>query len=47
MSVDQLEQNVEPCLGCQVSVKLIVSRFSIFKTAEHLNNSFHGTTLPR
>lgn len=39
--LNQLEENVEPCLGRQVSVKLVVSRFGIFKTAEHLNDPLH------
>lgn len=42
MSLNQLEENIEPFLGRQVSVKLVVRRFGIFKTAEHLNDSFHG-----
>ncbi len=41
VSLNQLEENIEPCLGRQVSVKLVVSRFGIFKTAEHLNDSLH------
>lgn len=47
VSFNQLEKNIEPFLRRQVSVKLIVSRLGIFKAAEHLNNSFHGLTLPR
>ena len=39
--VDQIEKNVEPFLRRQVSIKAIISRFGIFKTAEHLNDSLH------
>ena len=42
---NQLEEDVEPFLGRKVGVKLIVSRFGVFKTAEQLNDSFHGGTL--
>jgi len=39
--VNELEENVEPLLRRQVSVKLVIRRFGIFKAAEHLNDSFH------
>ena len=41
VSLNQLEENVEPRLGRQLGVKLVISRFGIFKTAEHLNDPFH------
>jgi len=41
VSLNQLQENVEPLLWCQVGVELIVSHFSVFKTAEHLSDSFH------
>ena len=43
VSLNQLEENIEPRLGRQVSVKLVVRRLGVFKTAEHLNDSFHVT----
>jgi hypothetical protein len=39
--VNQIEENVQPFLGRQISVKLVISRFGIFKTAEHLYDSIH------
>ena len=41
MPFDQLEENVEALLGREVCVELVVSLFSIFKTAEYLSNSVH------
>jgi len=42
VSLNQLQENVEPLLWCQVGgVELIVSHLGVFKTAEHLSDSFH------
>lgn len=38
---DQLEENLESGLGCQVRVELIVSAIGFFETAENLDDSFH------
>jgi hypothetical protein len=43
--VNQLEENIESLLGRQVSIKLVISRFGMFKAAEHLNHSFHEEEL--
>ena len=45
VSFNQLQENAEPFLWCQVGVELIVSHFGILKTAEHLNDSLHRTKL--
>ena len=45
MSINQLEENIESFFGRQVSIKPVISRFSIFKTAKHLNDSFHEEEL--
>lgn len=42
VSFNQLEEDVEPFLGRQIGVKLVVSRFRIFETAENLNDSHVG-----
>jgi hypothetical protein len=39
---NQFEEDVEPFLGRQIGIKLVVRRFGIFKTAEDLSDSFHG-----
>jgi len=41
MPINQLEESIESFFGRQVSIKPVISRFSIFKTAKHLNDSFH------
>jgi len=41
MSFDQFEEDVEPFLGRQVGIELVVSLFGVFKTAEYLSHSFH------
>ena len=41
MSFDEFEEDIEALLGRKVSVKLVVSRIGIFKTAEHLDDAFH------
>jgi hypothetical protein len=46
MSFDELEEEPEPFLGCEISVKLIISRIGIFKTTEHVNDALHRPTLP-
>jgi hypothetical protein len=46
VSLDQLEQNVEPLFGRQIGIELVVSRFRLLETAEHSNDSVHEGTLP-
>ena len=41
MLFDQIEEDVEPLLRRQASVKLIVGRLGVFKASEHLNDPFH------
>jgi hypothetical protein len=41
MPFDELEEDIEPLLGDEFSVKLVVSRISIFKAAKHLGDAFH------
>jgi hypothetical protein len=41
MPFDELEEDIEPLLGNEFSVKLVVSRISIFKAAKHLGDAFH------
>ena len=45
VSFNQLQENAEPLLWGQVGVELIVSQLGVFKTAEHLSDSFHRATL--
>jgi hypothetical protein len=42
VSLDELEENVEPLFGRQVRIELIICLLGIFKAAERLNDSFHG-----
>ena len=37
----ELEQDVEPFVGCQTGVVIVVSLVGIFETAERLNDSVH------
>src|ERR1051325_7661298 len=41
--LNQLQENVESFLWCQVGVELIISHLGVFKTAGQLNDSFHRT----
>jgi hypothetical protein len=41
MPFDEFEEDIEPLLGDEFSVKLVVSRISIFKVAKHLGDAFH------
>src|ERR1041385_8310199 len=41
MPLDEREEDSEPLLGDEFSVKLVVSRISIFKAAKHLGDAFH------
>lgn len=40
--IHQFEKDVEPFLGSQARIKLVVSLFGILKTAEYLNDSRHA-----
>lgn len=40
--IDQLEKNVEPLLGRQISIKLIIRCFGVFESAELLDDPLHG-----
>lgn len=42
VSLDELQKNVEPLLGRQVRIELVIRVLGIFKAAEHLNDTFHG-----
>ncbi len=42
VTFDQFEEDVEPFLGCQVGVELVVRRFSVFKAVKHLNDALHS-----
>ncbi len=41
VSFHELKEDIEALLGREVSVKLVVSRIGIFKTAEHPDDAFH------
>jgi hypothetical protein len=41
----QFQQDVEPLLGCQVRIELIVGSIRIFKAARYLNDTVHGAKL--
>lgn len=45
MSRNEFEEDIEPFLGREVSVKLVVCRIGIFKTAEHVGDALHPKTL--
>ena len=42
MPFDQFQQHVEPLLGSQVRVVLIIGPVRVFKTVKHLSDSVHG-----
>jgi hypothetical protein len=41
VTFDQFEEDVEPFLGRQVGIELVVRLFSLFKAVKHLNDAFH------
>jgi hypothetical protein len=41
LSFDELEEDVEPLLGREIRVELVVSRIGFLKTVEHLDDAFH------
>jgi hypothetical protein len=47
VTFDQFQQNVEPFLWAETSVKLIVGFVRLLKAAEDLNNAIHRITLTR
>ena len=46
LAFDQLEQQVEPFLGCQVGVELIVGLVGSVEALENLGDAFHKLILP-
>jgi len=42
VAIHQFEKDVEPFLGPQVSIKLMIGLFGILETAEHLNDPRHA-----
>lgn len=46
MAFDQLEQQVETFLGCQIRVELIVRLVGSFKACENLGDALHQPSLP-
>jgi hypothetical protein len=46
MAFDQLKQQVETFLGCQIGVELIVSFVGSFKARENLGDALHDQSLP-
>ena len=46
MAFDELEQQVEPFLGCQIGVELIVGLVGGIKARENLSNTLHSSSLP-
>jgi hypothetical protein len=46
MAFDELQQQVETFLGCQVGVELIVSVIGGLKARENLDDSLHDHSLP-
>lgn len=45
MAFNQLQQDVEPFLGRQARIELIVSLVRIVETAKHLNDAVHVMNL--
>jgi hypothetical protein len=43
VSFNQFEEDVQSFLGRQIGIKLVVSRIGVFKSAENLSDSFHGS----
>jgi hypothetical protein len=41
VACNELEENLETSLWCQIRVELIVRAIGILKTAEHLGDSLH------
>jgi hypothetical protein len=41
LSFDELEEDIEPLLGREVGVELVVSRIGFLKTVEQLEDAFH------
>jgi hypothetical protein len=46
MAFDQLKQQVEPFLGCQIGVELIVGLVGSIKARENLDDTLHDLSLP-
>jgi hypothetical protein len=46
MAFDQLEQQVETFLGCQIGVELIVGLIGSIKARENLGDALHHQSLP-
>ena len=46
MAFDQLEQQVETFLGCQIGVELIVGFVGSIKARENLGDALHDNSLP-
>jgi hypothetical protein len=46
MAFDQLEQQVETLLGCQIGVELIVGLVGSIKACENLSDALHDQSLP-
>ena len=46
MALDQLEEQVEPLLGCQIGIELIVGLVGSIKARENLGDALHDPILP-